>query len=688
MRKSIGFACLATIASLYAQAAPAAAPSAANGGPITPEDIMGLTAAHDAQISPDGRHVAFVTSPTISTQRPTRSAIWLVDTDGRSPARRLTVSGGLDGDPRWSPDGKSIAFLSNRRGASAEGVRNFDFPPSQGPGQPLSASLPPDGPGEHSEASRQLWIIRLDGGEAQPLTAMPRNISNFAWAPDGKSIAFLAPDPTPSQTRDDALAKRDWTEIDVEKDFTRLWILNLASHELRRIEAPGRDVTDLSWSPDGGHIAVRAAATSGLNDFFYHSDILLLDPTTARVEKTVFSGVYSGAAWSPDSKRLTFIAPREDTIGIRGWIVDLASGRQQKIGEDFDGTIDHLEWARDGRSLVAEALFHTRTSLFRIDATSGVITSLAPFGGEISDFTVADTGAIAFSANTPSRPADIWVVDQGPPQVLTDVNPQVKDWKLGKVQEVSWKSTRDGRTIYGVLVTPPGYQPGVPTKTVLEGHGGPEGHWAAGWQGSWADWAQMLATNGFVVFLPNPRGSDGQRNDFARAVREDWGGGDYQDDLDGVAMLVAQKYTDPGRVGIGGWSYGGFMSAWAVTHGDTFKTAVVGAAPTDILDMGLATDTPDFIRGYFGVAPEGLAKMDASSSMRMVDKVHVPVLVLHGQEDRRVPVTLGLGFYRGLRLLDKPAEMVIYPREPHWTYEYEHQLDVQRRVLDWYEKHL
>jgi dipeptidyl aminopeptidase/acylaminoacyl peptidase len=689
MRTIMIFAGLAAVASTGLHAQTASAPvSAARGAPISPEDIMGLAAVSEAQISPDGRHVAYVTSPTISTQRPTRSAIWIVDTDGRSPARRLAVSGALDGNPRWSPDSKSVAFLSNRPDANGRGVPGFDFRPASEDLDRRAGKAPPSDPSARPEASRQLWVIRIDGGEAQPLTAMPRDIRDFDWAPDGKSVAFLAPDPLPAEAKVDTAAKRDGVEIDVEKDYTRVWTLDLASRGMRRIEVPNRDVTSVNWSPDGKHIAVRAAPTSGLNDYFYHSDIIVLDPVAGKVEKTVFTGAYSGAEWSPDSTRLTFIAARDDAIGVRGWITNLATGKQQKIGEDFDGTIDHLAWSRDGRSLVAEALVHTKVSLFRVDAGSGAITPMVPFDGEITGFTMADTGAIAFAGNTPTRAGDIWVVDHGAPRVLTDVNPQVKDWKLAKVEEVSWKSSKDGRTIYGVLVTPPGYLPGTPTKTVLEGHGGPEGNWAAGWQGNWAYWGQLLATHGYVVLLPNPRGSDGQRDDFARAVREDWGGGDYQDDLDGIAMLVAKKYTDPARVGIGGWSYGGFMSAWAVTHGDTFKTAVIGAAPTDILNMGLATDTPDFVTGYFGTAPAGLAKMDASSSLRMLDKVHVPVLVLHGQEDRRVPVTLGLAFYRGLRLLGKPAEMVVYPRESHWTYEYEHQLDIQRRMLAWYDKHL
>jgi dipeptidyl aminopeptidase/acylaminoacyl peptidase len=224
---------------------------------------------------------------------------------------------------------------------------------------------------------------------------------------------------------------------------------------------------------------------------------------------------------------------------------------------------------------------------------------------------------------------------------------------------------------------------------VVQGHGGPEWAWWSGWLGSWHEWAQMLATHGYIVFLPNPRGSDGQGTDFARAVGNDWGGMDYQDILDGVEMLVAKKIADPDRLGIGGWSYGGFMAAWAVTHGHRFKAAVVGAGPVDMTAFARITDTPDFPFGYFGAVDQHLAQLDRASSIRALDASETaPVLVLHGADDPRVPPTLGLEFYRGLKLLGKTAEMVRYPREPHWFHEPAHQEDVQRRVLAWFDRYL
>lgn len=655
---------------------------------IEPEDIMGLTDINDAEISPDGRHLLYVTQPTLATSRPVRSDIWIVASNGKSPARRLTTGLALDGSPQWSPDGNTIAYISNRPVSSA----------TIGP-RPGASSLPavsependdktPRGDAERPGSSRQLWLMSADGSQERRLTGIDRDVGRFRWSPDGRSIAFLAPDPRTDDAKADRAAKHDWTEVDVPQNLSRLWILDIASHSLRRIAVADRDITDLNWSPDGQRLAVRTAPTTGLNDLFYHSELLVLNVTTGDVERKLFDNVFSTGSFSPDGKRVAFTAPGKGTIGNRAFVADVESGAVKELGAALDGTIRQVEWSRDNRKVLARVVVHTRDVLFSADVTSGLFKPLVAFGGRIGAFSVADDGSIAIAGSRPERAADVWVHRRGTLKRLTDVNPQMRGWKLGKVEEVSWTSSGDGRPIYGVLVTPPAFAPDTPSKTVVLAHGGPHDSWSSAWQGSWIDWAQMLASHGYVVLLPNPRGSAGQGNEFARGVKDGWGSKDYQDVADGVDMLVARKIADPSRLGIGGWSYGGFMSAWAVTHDNRFKAAVVGAALTDQFSALLATDTPDFMTAYFGLPPSGTAQMDASSPMRAIEHVNTPVLVLHGQEDRRVPVTQGLGFYRGLRLLGKEAAMVIYPREPHRIAEYEHQLDIQRRVLAWYDAHL
>ena len=687
---------LPVLALLLAGAAPlpqTATPVAANkGGPVAPADIMRLHDMRDVEMSPDGRTILFTVQPQMATFGPEQRTIWSVSTDGSAPARRFITSAGADDTPRWSPDGRSIAFLSNRKNPLSGGAdTGFEFKPdtSAGPGAPVDAT-PPPAPAASGEPSRQLWVIARDGGEAIPLTALPGDIADFIWSPDGTRIAFLSADPDTPAEKADTAAKRDWVEMDKTRHVTRLWILDLATHAARRVSPASVSVSNMAWSPDGKRMAVRVTDTTTINDYFYHSRIALFDPTTGAVGKTLIEHAAEGPWWSPDGNAILGSEIRTPGfIGVGARMYDLTSGTLSALADDHAGLLSQVRWAADSRSIVALSFEQTRSKLVRIARTTGRVTSLAQLDGEASDITASRDGRrLAVSLSSPDRPADVWTIDGARVRPITRINPQVADWKLGQVRQIAWSNSRDGAPVYGVLVTPPGYVPGTPIKTVVQIHGGPEWAWWSGWLGSWHEWAQMLATHGYAVLLPNPRGSDGQGTAFARAVGNDWGGMDYQDVLDGVDMLVAQKIADPARLGIGGWSYGGFLSAWAVTHGDRFKAAVVGAGPTDMTAMARITDTPDFTTGYFGEPSAHLADLDRVSSVRMLDKVHTPVLVLHGEQDTRVPVTLGLEFYRGLKLLGKPVEMVRYPREPHWFHEPEHQADIQRRVLAWFDAHL
>lgn len=661
------------------------------GGPITPADIMSLRDMRDAEMSPDGRTILFTVQAQMSTFGSPRTSIWRVPTDGGVPASRFITSAGVDGSPRWSPDGRTIAFLSNRPNPLGGANSGFEFKAdsSSGPGAPVSA-VPPPVVGDAGAASRQLWLIARDGGEAVPLTAMPGDIADFEWSSDGKRIAFLSADPDTPAEKADAAAGRDALVLDKPRHFTRLWVLDLATHVARRVSPDGVNISALGWSPDGKQMAVRVTDTTAINDYFYHSRIALIDLATGKLGPGLVEHAAGEPRWSPDGRAIMAqIIRTPGFIGIGIRIVDLSTGRIDALADDYPGLLTGARWTPDGKSLLALSFEKTRSRIVRVARADGAVTPLASLDGEASDLTVsADGKGMAVAMSTPDRPADVFAISGGKPRPLTSINPGVANWKLGQVREVSWKSSRDGTVIYGTLVTPPGYVDGTPIKMVVQGHGGPEWAWWSGWLGSWHEWAQMLSTHGYAVLLPNPRGSDGQGTAFARAVGNDWGGVDYQDIMDGVDAMVARRIADPNRLGIGGWSYGGFMAAWAVTHGDRFKAAVVGAAPVDMAAMARITDTPDFTTGYFGEPQGALADLNRASSIRLLDRVHTPVLVLHGEQDTRVPATLGLQFYRGLKLLGKPAEMVRYPREPHWFHEPAHQEDLQRRVLAWFDAHL
>jgi dipeptidyl aminopeptidase/acylaminoacyl peptidase len=480
-------------------------------------------------------------------------------------------------------------------------------------------------------------------------------------------------------------------EIDHDRHVRRLWILDLATHVARRVSPEGVSVTALDWSPDGRRLALRIVDTTRINDFFYHSRIALFDPATATLGPTLLDHAVHAPRWSKDGRSiLTAEIRTPGFIGLGVRVIDVASGRVTKLGDDHAGTLSQPMWSGDGRTVLALSFEGTRSRLVRLDPRGSGVSPIARFDGEAADFTVSRDGRrIAAAVSSPDRPAEVWTIAGGAaPRPITRINPRVAGWKLGQVREISWKNSRDGHLVYGVLVTPPGYVPGTPIKTVVQIHGGPEWAWWSGWLGTWHEWAQMLATHGYAVLLPNPRGSDGQGTAFARAVGNDWGGMDYRDVTDGVDMLIARKIADPARLGIGGWSYGGFLSAWAITHDTRFKAAVAGAAPSDMAAFATITDTPDFPAGYFGEPSAHIGDLDARSSARMLPHASAPLLVLHGAEDTRVPPTLGLELYRGLKLLGKSTEMVRYPREPHWFHEPAHQQDVQARVLAWFDRYL
>lgn len=689
---------LASVTAAAFALAPAAWGRAAGvdvGGPITPVDIMRLHDTRDTQVSPDGRTVLFTVQRQVSTFSPEHSTIWSAPTDGSQPARPFAISAGADGEPRWSPDGRSIAFLSNRKNPLASGAdtdaefkRDAASTPEAPAGTPAEATAP-SSPDEPGEPSRQIWLLPAAGGEAIPRTALPNDVSDLAWSPDGRRIAFLSADPATAAEKADKVAKRDWIEVDRVRHVIRLWILDLATRSVRRVSPDAVNVSAMDWSPDGRRLAVRVADTDGINDFFYHSRIAILDPATGRLGAALVEHASQGPKWSPDGRSiLTSQILTPGFIGVSPRIYHLDTGRTDRIADGYPGLLSDLSWSPDGGSVMALSFERTRSKLVQIDA-AGRVAALAAFDGEATGLTQSRDGRrLAVALSSPDRPADVWVVAGGAPRRVSNVNPQVARWRLGAVREISWRSTRDGRTIYGVLVTPPGYVAGAPIKTVVQIHGGPEWAWWSGWLGSWHEWAQMLATHGYAVLLPNPRGSDGQGAAFARAVGNDWGGADYQDVLDGVDMLVAQHVADPARLGIGGWSYGGFMAAWAVTHGPRFKAAVAGAAPSDLAPFARITDTPDFMLGYFGEVTTHQADYDRASSARRMEGATTPLLVLNGEADTRVPATLGLELYRGLKLRGVPTEMIRYPREPHWFHEPAHQQDVQTRVLSWFDRYL
>jgi dipeptidyl aminopeptidase/acylaminoacyl peptidase len=664
---------------------------------ITPKDIISLRKVADVQLAADGATIAYTVTTPAPVTSPKNTHIWITPTSGPGLAHILTLSDATESSPRFSPDGKTLAFLSDRADPiTLDATSPFPFHLAKVESRPEIVEVlqgkPSDKPSAgHDKPTSQIWMMALSGGEATPLTGMPGGIKAFSWSPDGKTIAFIRKDERTKAQREKIEHKDDSYPVDRDYLFDRIYLYDLAEHTARLLTTGDRNIDDMDWSPDGSRIVVRVSPTPRINDYWRVSKIQILSAATGEVEKTLCEHASSAALhWSRDGDHLTY--SRETEKGITGVPVlyTLSTGKELVVGRNLPATWNTLSWSGDGSRLVLTGLERTIGVVADVDLGTGDATLRTEKSFAQRNFVLSRDGSIAATvAETTSHPGEVATLKGSQWTTLTETNPQVNAWHLGEVREVSWKSKRDGKTIYGVLLLPSDYHPGQRYKTLVQLHGGPEGSWDIGWLGSWHDWARMLTTHGYAVFLPNPRGSDGQGTAFTEANYQDWGGGDFQDVMDGTDAMIAQGVVDPEKMVVGGWSYGGFMTSWSVTHTDRFKAAVMGAGVTDLFSMATTSDiVPDFLGGYFGPFDKDPAIYDAHSPMRYINRCHTPTLVIHGEADERVPTFQGQEFYNALRFMGRETQMVRYPREPHVFAEMDHQIDLLSRVLAWYDSHL
>ena len=629
----------------------------------TAESIASLKTVGDPQISPDGRWIAYTVSTPQRAGKPPRSQIWRVPAQGKQPARALPSPTDTDAEfPRWSHDGRALNFLSDR----------------PLPQTASSAEL----------AKKQLWQVDAQGDDARLLTQSTGDITAYSIDASGKQLAYLAADPLSAQIKAALEAKQDAKRVGESLQFSRVWLQSLPDGKARALTPVGVQVQDVALSPDGKQLAARLSSGTTLNDYWYRSRVVLLDMRSGAVQTTLESRASAfPLQWSPDSQRLLYGRLGDNGMTATPIIHTLANNTILPLGGDWPGTLYLVRWQNDS-TLMGEGQRGVRGAFLQFDAATGKWKQLAQPQLPYQAFSVATSGRIAYLGTSATQPVEVWTLEQGRASARTDTNPHVAQWKHGNLRELSWKSSRDGREITGLLLTPPDWKPGTALPTLVQIHGGPAWAWTSGWQGSWHDWGQLLSNHGYAVFLPNPRGSEGQGAAFTELARNDWGGGDFQDILDGVDMLEREGVIDPQRLAIGGWSYGGYMSAWAASHSKRFKTAIVGAGVIDIGAMALTTDTPDYLPGYFGDPTTQREVYDRHSPIRFARDISVPVLILHGEQDKRVPLHQGQMLYGALQFTGTPVEMVVYPRGPHWFYEFEHERDVQERVLGWLDQHL
>ena len=624
---------------------------------MVPADVASIRLASDVQLSPDGRVTAFVVEEAPTALRPgvqRRAGVWLMNSDASGAPQRIAVaesdSTSNSSDPRWSADGR-LAFVSDYEGAS------------------------------------QVYLLPPGGVVARRLTSAVAGVSRFAWSPDGSTIAYSTQDAPSPEAR--TLAERT-TAVVVNGDlrYSRLWTIGTTGRDTVATLVTRDDslsVERFAWSPDGAIFAVLAHPTP-LPEDAERMRLVTVDRRSGRVLRKLADGLSltNVLGWSPDGRWISFIESPAD-LPYAWWlaVVSPNGGPARPLLKDDTLSVLAAAWMPDSRHLLAEIGQGTSMMLASVNVESGTRALVTPVTASQGDYGFSTNGRrIAFLAQTVTSPTDVWVVDVGgAARRLTNLNPHIGGWRLGAVREVTWRNSRDGLLVHGVLITPPDYVPGRRYPTVVQCHQG-DLPWYVGWHGRWWSWGHLLASNGYVVFLPNYRGVTGQGYRLHMTLG-DWGAG-LQDLLDGIDYLVREGIADPNALGIGGWSNGGFMTEWAITHTTRFKAAVAQAGHSDLFSLAGATG------GYrmFGSPYERRAVYDAHSPITFVREVRTPTLIIHGERDRGVPITQGYEFYHGLRAAGVETEMVVYPNEGHGIGTPANQVDLNRRVLDWFDRHL
>ena len=614
---------------------------------LTPEMTLNRWSIGDLRLSPDGNRVAMVVSEPAKASGQRRN-IWIYDI-AASSLRQFTAAAKSDTHPRWSPDGRTLGFLSDREG------------------------------------SNQVYLIPLDGGEARPLTEGKTGIDSFAWSPDGKRIAIKTTAPKTEDEEKKEKDKDDARIIGKPEERTLLQVLDVDTKGLKTLVKGAWRISEFVWTPDGSSLILVATdhpLEEILSEKIYRASaadgemILLASP----------AGPFGDLRISPDGTRLAYVGSRGDGPQPHDlFVLPLAGGPARNLtAQSIDLPIDAFSWEDSSALFIqTEAGFG---DVFYSLGLDGKAKKLDWAPGLLVGSQGKGKSALAFVGETAVEAPELYIArEPGRPEKVSHFNKAWDDVKLLKPEIVRYPSF-DKREIEASLLKPENTPSGAKVPAIILVHGGPTGAWTSRFDA----WGQLLAARGFAVLSPNIRGSTGYGHDFMVLNRRDWGGGDFKDVMAGVDWLIKSGIADPDRMGIGGWSYGGYMAAWAVTQTTRFKASVSGAPMTDLaMEYGAEeAGINPYDTWFLGNPYENLPLFTERSPVTYVKKVKTPTLILCGENDATDPVEQCYQFHRGLRRYGVETEFVVYPREGHGIREEKHRIDVLNRMVGWFEKYL
>jgi dipeptidyl aminopeptidase/acylaminoacyl peptidase len=635
----------------------------------TPELLIQYPSVSQLDLSPDGTQVVYGIAEPVLTEEESKLAthLYRVAVEGGEPIR-LTYGTASNVSPRWSPDGRFIAFLSDRKGGKMN-----------------------------------LYVMRADGGEPWPLTDAEKGVGSFAWSPDGTRLGLVMAPADSAEKKAAKKAKNDALLWDVDLERNYLWVLPFAPGdaklpELRPLTGENRHVLTIDWTQDGKALAFIYQPKPG-DDYWPQACLAVVEAEPPAEGKAPaireLAHVASGGpclvhgAWVACA---TAEKPVSWTFADRIVLYPLGGGAPRPLALTHEAMLLLLGWSADGQRVYITEPSHTSTALRALPIDGGgPLTLLEGRGAFWCRANARDTFAlVAQGADEPNYIAVMRAGEATWREVARLTLPA--GWpedKLPKTEVFRWRST-DGLEIEGLLTYPLGYEPGRPYPTLVVVHGGPMGYFAESYDGAPSLYPMAsFAERGYVLLRPNPRGSCAYGAAFRAANKRDWGGGDYRDIMSGVDALVERGIADPQRLGIMGWSYGGYMTSWTITQTKRFRAASVGAGVTNLMSFTGTSDITGFIPDF--MEAEYWDDLDAyrqHSPMFNLKGVTTPTLIQHGEADVRVPLGQGRELYNALKRQGVTVEMVIYPRAGHGPNEPRQILDVMRRNLDWFDRWL
>ncbi|MFV1987459.1 MAG: prolyl oligopeptidase family serine peptidase [Gemmatimonadota bacterium] len=685
--------------------------SAQEGG-WTPELSMRYRAIGGTAISPDGSRVAYVVREPLMEGEKSEylSHIWMADV-ATGATTQWTRGERSASSPRFTDDGRWLTFTTSRDA------------------------------GEDAPEGSQIWALPTNGGEGRVITASENGVGNYRMSPDGTRIAFVMSDPETAEEKRARDEKTDVILVDKNYKFSHLYVVNFtpdADEPAKPVRLTAGDfhVTGYSWSPDGDEIAFAHQADPRINTGRVNGDVSIVTvPSSSEIDEIMAAhagdetddsaddpanestddpatedhpmsvgevrllvggvGVESSPYWSPDGQLIAYTSTgsRPEPIGLGDiHVVSPDGSGARKIVETPNRSGGVIGWSADSRSVYVIESLGTRRQLIGVPVEGDDIEYISSGDGVIGAISMTPgADRMAFTWQTTDEPWDVYVSPTGDyqPSKITDLHADVPRPEMGVTELLTWEST-DGFEIEGLLTYPIGYQTGDRVPLILNVHGGPAGVFSQSFTGGPSIYMlQYFAQEGFAVLRPNPRGSTGYGKDFRYANFQDWGYGDFRDLMSGVDHVIDMGVGDPDRLLLMGWSYGGYMTSWAVTQTDRFKAASMGAGLPNLISMTTTTDIQDYLVGHMGVEFwDDYERYERHSAMYFIGDVVTPTQVIHGANDLRVPFTQGQEFYRALDRRGVPTEMIVYPRTPHGPREPKFLMDVTDRILTWFDQYI